>query len=82
MASSTADDLEQLDREIIDAHARNDRASLARLYIKAANRLLADDQRERAAFLFVNAYVWALDTGDELVASEARELLKQMGREQ
>jgi hypothetical protein len=36
---------------------------------------------DQAAFLFVNAYVWALDAGEEGVAAQARAVLAKMGRE-
>jgi hypothetical protein len=73
--------LEQLDSEIIDAHSRLDARSLAHLYSQAAERVAAQGDLDRAAFLFVNAYVWALDAGEDALASRARRILSEMGRE-
>ena len=75
------DTLQQLDREIADAHRRGDAGQLANLYSAAAQRLAAEGELDRAAFLFVNAYVWALDAGDQAVASQAHRVLLEMGRE-
>ena len=74
--------LRELDGEIVDAHARGDRSRLAHLYAEAAQCFAAAGEPDRAAFLFVNAYVWALDAGEEAVASQARRVLFEMGREQ
>ena len=73
--------LEQLDREIIDAHRRLDACSLAHLYSRAAQRVAKQGDPDRAAFLLVNAYVWALDAGEDALASCARRKLSEMGRE-
>lgn len=72
----------ELDREIVDAHVRGDGVRLAHLYAEAAQSFAAAGDLDRAAFLFVNAYVWALDAGEEAIASQARRVLFEMGREQ
>jgi len=76
-----ADSFQQLDREIIDAHTCGDGRRLAQLYASAARHFAAAGELDRAAFLFVNAYVWALDTGEDVVAAQVREALMEMGRE-
>ena len=75
------DTFQELDRKIADAHSRGDARSLAHLYAGAAQRLAAEGELDRAAFLFVNAYVWALDAGEEAIAAGAHEVLRKMGRE-
>ena len=75
------DSFQQLDREIIDAHARGDGRRLAHLYAEAARHFTAEGELDRAAFLFVNAYVWALDAGEDGVATQARKALMGLGRE-
>jgi hypothetical protein len=76
-----ADSIQQLDREIIDAHACGDGRRLAHLYSAAAQHFAAEGELDRAAFLFVNAYVWALDAGEDGVAAKVRRALMEMGRE-
>ena len=75
------DSYQQLDREIIDAHTCGDGRRLAHLYAAAAQHFAAEGEIDRAAFLFVNAYVWALDAGEDVVAAQVREALIEMGRE-
>jgi hypothetical protein len=76
------DALQELDRKIVDAHSRGDANGLAHLYAGAAQRVAAEGDLDRAAFLFVNAYVWALDAGEEATAANAHRALLEMGREQ
>ena len=76
------DILQELDRKIADAHSRGDARSLAHLYAAAAQRLAAEGEPDRAAFLFVNAYVWALDAGEEALADGTHRVLRKLGREQ
>ncbi|WP_119390145.1 hypothetical protein [Taklimakanibacter lacteus] len=75
------DSLQHLDREITHAHACGDKRRLAHLYAGAAERFAAEGEMDRAAFLLVNAYVWALDAGEDMVAAQARKVLMEMGRE-
>jgi hypothetical protein len=72
----------QIDAEIIEAHTRDDAARLAGLYADAARLHVATGDIDQAAFLLVNAYVWALDAGEHTIAAEAREFLLRHGREQ
>ena len=76
------DTLQELDRKLADAHSQGDAGRLAHLYAEAAQRLAAEGELDRAVFLFVNAYVWALDAGEEAVAAKAHRVLLEMGREQ
>jgi hypothetical protein len=84
MSSLVASDvaIADLDRQIIDAHANGDGPRLAALYAEAARCFIAAQEFERAAFLLVNAYVWALEAGEESVAAYAHKVLVGMGREQ
>jgi hypothetical protein len=75
------DTLQELDRKLVDAHGRGDANGLAHLYAGAAQRVAAEGDLDRAAFLFVNAYVWALDAGEEAAAAKAHKVLLEMGRE-
>ncbi|MGE0008891.1 MAG: hypothetical protein AB7S92_25340 [Parvibaculaceae bacterium] len=74
--------LEDLDRDILDAHSRADGRRLARLYSRAAERFTASKDHDRSAFLYVNAYVWALEAGETDLASNAHRILVQMDREE
>ena len=76
------DTLQELDRKLADAHSQGDASRLAHLYAGAAQRLAVEGELDRAAFLFVNAYVCALDAGEEAVAAKAHRVLLEMGREQ
>ena len=84
MSSSAPSEVpfDDLDREIIEAHARADWGRLATLYAQAAQYYMAVKEFEHAAFLLVNAYVWALEAGEESVAANAHRALVAMGREQ
>ncbi len=70
-----------LDTRLLDAHARDDRQALVRLYREAADMSESSQQIDAACFYLTHAYIYALDTG----ASEARDLharLKARGREE
>jgi hypothetical protein len=54
---------------------------LAHLYAGAAHYLFERGELDQAAFLFVNAYVWALEAGEDGLSAEARGILAKMGRE-
>jgi hypothetical protein len=73
--------LQELHAAIINAHAVRDQADLARAYTEAAEHFDAEGDVDRAAFLFVHAYVWALDAADQVIASRAHHYLVQHGRE-
>lgn len=70
---------EALDRRLVEAHATEDKAALARLYAEAAE-LAERYDADRTAFYLTHAYIFALDAG----LPEARTLkdrLVAMGRE-
>lgn len=67
----------QLDQALLEAHARDDRASLITLYKQAAE----DATSERASgFFLTQAFIYALERGDGR-AKELRQRLAEMGRE-
>ena len=70
-----------LDAALLQAHARDDRSALVRLYTEAANLAQADNSTEAMCFYLTHAYVFALETGaPEADALHAR--LKAEGREE
>lgn len=73
--------LEQVDRDIVAAHGKGDKVLLAQLYDRAADRLAAEGRINESAFFLVHAYVWALDSGEDVIASKAFNCLSAMGRE-
>lgn len=76
------DTFQELDRKIANAHGKGDANRLAHLYAAAAQHLAVAGEVDRAAFLFVNAYVWALDAGEDDIAAKAHGALMDIGREQ
>ena len=66
-----------LEKQLLDAHRRGDRAQLITLYTAAAD---ASDG-EAADFYLTHAYVFALEAGDER-AKELHARLKSRGREE
>jgi hypothetical protein len=72
---------DQLEQELLSAHARDDRRALIGLYAQAANIREEVQDIDAACFYLTHAYVFALDVG----ANEALELharLKARGREE
>lgn len=67
--------------EILSAHARHDRRRVAALYLDGARDHLARGEDAAAAFFFTQAYVFALDAGDEEAATAAHAHLVALGRE-
>ena len=77
----TPEDRLHLDRQILDAHAREDGAALARLYARAADMAETDGNIDGCCFFLTQAYVFALQAG----VAEADELharLLAYGREE
>jgi hypothetical protein len=70
-----------LDRDLLRAHAAGDRRALSRLYLSGAENSLADGAEGAAAFFFTQAYVFALDAGDDEVARVAHARLVSLGCE-
>lgn len=80
MAQGVDPDPQALNAAILAAHAARDGAALARLYEEAAMLKRAGDEPEAAGFLTVQAYIYALECGDER-AGRLRERLRAEGRE-
>ena len=53
-----------LDEEILSAHASDDRFRLCTLYLKAGELKQSEGDTEAACFLFTQAYVYGLETGN------------------
>lgn len=70
-----------LDRDLLRAHAAGDRRALSRLYLSGGESSLANDAVGAAAFFFTQAYVFALDAGDDEVARVAHARLVSLGCE-
>lgn len=52
-----------LDRRLLDAHARNDLSDLVRLYTLAADEREQADDIDAACFFLTHAFVYALEAG-------------------
>lgn len=66
-----------LEDQLLAAHAAGDKATLARLYAKAADAAPSDAER---GFFLTQAYVFALDAGDP-IATRLKQDLVRLGRE-
>jgi hypothetical protein len=73
--------LADLDASITKAHENGDGHALAAKYLAAAQVYAELKAVDQAAFLTVQAYVWALDAGAEEIVTTARRWLVQHGRE-
>ncbi len=71
---------EDLEREIITAHAMGDTHLLAELYRRGADLMRAQADVDAEAFLLTQAYVYALEAGHCGAAAMHRRL-KTLGRE-
>jgi len=72
---------DQLDRQLLAAHASGDLAELSRLYGEAADWASAQNDPVGASFYLTHAYVFALQKGLPS-AAEFHQRLKSMGREE
>ncbi len=81
MPPSLADDRLALDEALLKAHASGDRPALVRLYADAGDRAEADGDLDAACFYWTHAYVFALQSGDQL-ADTLHARLKAHGREE
>ncbi|MEM9062619.1 MAG: hypothetical protein AAGD13_19335 [Pseudomonadota bacterium] len=54
-----------LDAALLDAHDRDDRAELVRLYAQAADLAETAGDRDAMCFYLTHAYVFALEVGSE-----------------
>ncbi len=70
--------MKDLDRRLLDAHARDDVPALVALYSEAAEQ--ANDA-EAAAFYLTHAHVFAMELG-LAQAADLRSKLVEMGREE
>lgn len=57
--------MQDLDDEIMQAHGKDDRHRLCGLYLKAGEVKEAAGEIDAACFLFTQAYVYGLETGNE-----------------
>ncbi|MFQ6548961.1 hypothetical protein AADZ90_013460 [Aestuariibius sp. 2305UL40-4] len=78
MATQTAEP-DPLNDAILAAHAASDKAALATLYRKAADRLEPADE-DQLCFLLTQAYIFALDAGTAEAENLHRRLVS-LGRE-
>ena len=69
-----------LDAALIAAHEAGQTIELITLYTRAADRLEAKDETDAACFMLTQAYVFALDAGDDR-AGVLRTRLVAHGRE-
>ena len=70
-----------LQQAMLEAHNANDVAELAALYQRAGVQREAAGDIDAACFFYTHAYVYALDSGEDGIAAEARGQLKLHGRE-
>jgi hypothetical protein len=70
-----------LGQDLLRAHAAGDRLALSRLYLAGAENSLASGAEGAAAFFFTQAYVFALDAGDDGIARVAHARLVSLGCE-
>lgn len=72
--------LAALDRAIMEAHDRGDGKALAGLYEQAGHLKETADDQDAAAFLFTQAYIFALEAGLP-DADRLKDILLSRGRE-
>ncbi|MEL6798821.1 MAG: hypothetical protein AAFO80_02990 [Pseudomonadota bacterium] len=72
---------DDLDAQLLAAHAADDRGALVRLYAEAGDAAEVAGDRDRAAFYLTHAYVFALEAGDAR-AEGLHVRLKGWGREE
>lgn len=74
-------DEQRLQQDMLQAHEREDRDVLPRLYLQAARLRESQHDIDAACFFYTHAYVYALDCGDREIARQARDRLKSYGRD-
>ena len=79
--NSPQERLAELDRLILAAHAAGAKAALAQLYAEAGDLLENVSTTDHAAFVRTQAYVYALETGDRVMASRLLITLRAAGRD-
>ncbi len=58
-------DTDVLEGRLLAAHQQGDGAELVRLYTQAADMFEGNNQIETACYFLTNAYIFALESGDE-----------------
>ena len=71
-----------LERQLLEAHARGDGVSLATLYAEAAAQSEAFGEIDEACFRYTQAYVFALENGLNPLADTVHRQLLAHGREE
>ncbi len=71
-----------LDKRIMAAHAADDRAALAALYLEAGELKETKGDIAAACFLFTQAYVYGLDSGAAAARDHAHAKLVHYRRDQ
>ena len=56
----------ELDRRLLVAHRQGDLGAMAEIYRLAAEDAETAGDRDRAAFLFTHAWIFALEAGDDM----------------
>ncbi|MDX1541022.1 MAG: hypothetical protein R3349_06415 [Geminicoccaceae bacterium] len=84
-SSAEPTDLRRLDHQalagaIVESHANGDLARLAALFAEAGARAAAEGDSDPACFLWTQAWIFALDAGDEPLADELETRLDAHGR--
>ncbi len=74
-------DEKRLQRDMLQAHEKNDLPALPPLYLEAARLREDAGDIDAACFFYTHAYVYALDCGDVSVAAMARVRLQHHGRD-
>lgn len=72
---------ESLQRDMLQAHEKDDLAALPPLYLAAARLREGQGDIDAACFFYTHAYVYALDCGDRDIAGKARNSLQSHGRD-
>jgi len=72
---------EQLHTQLLAAHSCGDRPGMLRLYGRAGDLAHADGQINAACFFWTQAYIFALELGDNR-AEILRDRLREHGREE
>ncbi|MGB7205009.1 MAG: hypothetical protein WBD37_06020 [Anderseniella sp.] len=70
-----------LQAAMLAAHEAENLLQLPPLYLEAAILRESQGDVDAACFFFTHAYVYALDCGDQHIASQAQEKLKSYGRD-
>ena len=75
-------DSTDLHERILAGHAAGDGHLLAQLYAEAGQLAAANGEVDKACYFFTQAYVFALEAGENAVAEKLQAILRQHGREE